>query len=50
MNNLQKEKKNKSESAAEDIKAKLELPIIAKSLPEAMSKARAYRLAKLEEE
>ena len=44
------EKKNKSESAAEDTQSKLGLPIVAKSLPEAMSKARAYRLAKLEEE
>ncbi len=50
MNNLQKDKKNKSETAAKDIQPKLELPIVAKSLPEAMSKARAYRLAKLEEE
>ena len=30
--------------------SKLGLPIVAKSLPEAMSKARAYRLTKLEEE
>ena len=50
MINLQKEKKNKSESAAEDTQSKLGLPIVAKSLPEAMSKARAYRLTKLEEE
>ena len=51
MNNSQKDKKNKRESAEEDLKAKLEsLPWVpAKSSVHAMGIARAH-FAKLEEE